>query len=150
MADKPTDSTPEAGKAPPPRRRAARSETAGNAPKAARAQPTKRAAKRAASTTVPKTVKAAAKSARTSATNAVAQAKPKLKAAAKEASDTAKGVGIGKILAVGAAASLSVAAGVAAVLGRKKIAKVTNDTVDAVMGKPETTPPPHAPTSSAD
>jgi hypothetical protein len=45
--------------------------------------------------------------------------------------------GIGKIIAIGAA---TLAAGVAAILGRKKIATVSTDAVDKVMGKSEAVP----------
>lgn len=132
MADKPSDGTPEAG-SPPPRRRTRTTSAA----KTSRAKPAApRAAKRPAAATKAATAapKAKAPARKPAATKAKAAATPKTLPAPIAA---AKKFGIGKIVAIGAAA---VAAGVAAILGRKKIATVSTDAIDAVMGKSETAP----------
>jgi len=141
MADKPSDGTPDTGTAPPPRRRT-RGEPV--AAKSSRAKP--------AATRSPKRKAPAKKAAAAKATVAVAKpaptpkkpraTKPKAPAASKSTAVSApmaaaRKFGIGKIVAIGAAA---VAAGVAAILGRKKIATVSSDTIDAVIGKSEAAP----------
>lgn len=142
MADTPSDDTPSS--APPPRRRtrggkAAGKSTGGRAKAAAKPAPRRANAAVAAKATAPKKPAAPAKP-------TAPRAPRKPRAAARPAVKAAQKRGFGRILAITAATVLSVAAGAAAIFGRRKIAKVGTDAVDSVMGKSEPTPP----TPSAD
>ncbi|NIJ08845.1 cobalamin biosynthesis Mg chelatase CobN [Sphingomonas vulcanisoli] len=156
MADTPSDSTPETA-TPPPRRRRARAEPTVAKPKrAAAAKPARRATTRrtpsvSESVAAPKrTVKKAAAAATTATTKAVRKAKPKVKAVANKVVEAEQSVTkskVGRGFLIGGALA-AIAATVAGIFGRKKIAEATTKSIDKVMGEPEREP--GQPTMSAD
>lgn len=148
MADNTSDGTPDtpASAPTPPRRRTrgAAAKTGRPAATVAAAKPKTRAP--AASRTTPKAkIAEAATTAKTTVKRKAAQAKPAVKRAAKAVEKTADAAGDPKVrnkvlIGIGAAA-LSIAAGFAAKVGRKKITKVATETIDTVMGKSEPAEP---------
>ncbi|UAK23952.1 hypothetical protein [Sphingomonas nostoxanthinifaciens] len=113
-------------------------ETSAKAPRARRAAAAKSGA-------TPTTRKASTRKPRAAATTTTV--KRAVRAVEDKAADATAGV-TRKRVAIGAAALAGVAAGVAAVIGRKKIAKATSDAVDAVTGAVEAKP--ELPQRSAD
>ena len=139
MADKPTD---DATTAPPPRR-APRTKVTSKPKRATAAKSTRRVPSKAgvsdALVAPAQAVKKATTAVKRATTKATTQAKPKAKAAVKKvvvAEQTAAKSNVGKGFLIGGALA-AIAATIAGVFGRKKIADATAKSIDTVMGKPD-------------